>query len=131
LQFVSIGDLEREVVKADAPFVECTAQRYVMRLDRYCYAGWVDQVSVLEALATGALNLREAHDVVPPNGRSIAIRDRQLNVRDSLQLRHGISLPSQGSSPQRCGQIDRTCRVQPPLPIPEIGRYASHGSRAR
>jgi hypothetical protein len=121
LQFVSIGDLEREVVKADAPFVEFTAQRYVMRLDRYRCTGWVDQVPVLEALATAAVNLREAHDVVPPDGRSIAIRDRQFNVRDSLQLRHGISLPSQGLSPQHCGQIDRTCRAEPPLPIPEIG----------
>jgi hypothetical protein len=87
-QFLSIRNLEREVIKADAPFVERAAQWYVMNLDRYHYAGRVDQVTVLTGFGTGAVNHGEPHNVVPPGGRTIAIRDRQFNMRGSLEFWH-------------------------------------------
>ena len=44
LQFVSIRDLERDVVKADAAFVEFARQRFVVNLFRDRHAGWVQSL---------------------------------------------------------------------------------------
>ena len=73
------------MIQAHARFIEGTRSRSpLMSHDRHRYACRMEQVTALEAPAAELVYRNEAHHVLPPTGRSVAIRDRQFDVRDSL-----------------------------------------------
>jgi hypothetical protein len=81
------------VVETDASFIKGAGVKpAVMRHDSYADAGWMHQTSGLKRFGASAMNQRETQHFLPPGRRSIAIRHRQIDMRNSLGIRHSRPL---------------------------------------
>ena len=80
VQFVPIPNLKTQVIKADAPFIECTVRRFVVGGERHHETRGVDKGHGLEGFPAGVVQQMEAHHVLPPGRRRLAIQDRQIDV---------------------------------------------------
>ena len=89
LRFLSIRNLESDVINPDAPFIERSAHRYVVSHHRDDQTGGMHQGDDIKAVATTTRYDREAHDVPAPRRCSLTIRDRQIDVGEALAFRHG------------------------------------------
>src|SRR5690242_20882580 len=89
VQFVAVGYLKRQMVKADPAFVERSQiGRRAVRHQSHRETRRVKHGSALIRPFVDLVDQGEAEDVVPPLRSAVAVCNRQVDVREPQELWH-------------------------------------------